>query len=755
MYKIKAIVLPFVLFALCIVLPSKIITESGDYAFALYDKNGVLTGASVAKDGQWRFEKGDIPEKFKKSIILFEDRRFYSHHGIDALSVLRAAYSDIKARKIVSGGSTITMQLARILNKSPRRTFIQKGVEALEALYLEALFTKDEIISMYAANAPFGGNVVGIEAASWRYFNRPPDSLSWAEYATLAVLPNQPSLVRPGENAHILQSKRDRLLYRLYKTKSLTVDEYNLAISEALPEKPYPLPLHAPHYLEAMKKQNPGKSKFYTSLDLQIQLNVSRIIEKWSDEFAERGINNAAVIVIDNDTLEPLAYCANTAYSSTGRNKNTYAVDMIKARRSSGSILKPFLFSAMLESGNIINTQALIDIPTRVGSYKPENNIVQYRGIVSANEALTRSLNIPAIRALRTYGIARFLNFIKAFGITTLDRSAGEYGLPLILGGGEVTLEEITKAYALLIRCAKGDETSLPISRGAAYLTLNALVEGIRPEGETLWKFYAKSRKIAWKTGTSNGYRDAWAVGTTSEYTVGVWIGNAEGAGAGELASITTSAPVLFDIYSSLPPTHWIEKPYLDLENITVCAYSGYLAGPFCAKTKKSEKCATAPLSPLCPYCDEITLTPDKKYRATIDDMKGEYEGLFPIREKFFILPPSVEYWYARTATLYKKLPPPPPWHEKPQNAHLSIMFPVPNAQIIIPTEINGKMGSTVFQVAQRDKSAVVFWDLDGEYLGLTRGNHEMAVSPSEGVHTLTVTDSFGTRRQVTFTAHH
>ena len=738
------LLLPFVLFAVLIALPSHFIEEAQPYSFALYDKNGVLTGASVASDGQWRFEKGDVPEDFAKAIVLFEDKRFYAHCGIDFSSLLRAVFLDIKAHKIVSGGSTITMQLARLLHKNPKRTFLQKGKEAVEALFLECLYTKKELLAMYSALAPFGGNVVGLEAASWRYFNRDPFSLSLAEYATLAVLPNQPSLVRLDKNADKLKQKRNFLLKKLYQTHYITGEKYELAIAEELPKKPYALPQYAPHYLAQAKANTKDRNKVYSTLDLTIQKNATRILEKWSEQFSHRGINNAACFILDNKTLSPLAYCANTSFGKEGRNADTYAVDMIKARRSSGSLLKPFLYNAMIEEGAVLPSQALIDIPTRIGSYKPENNIFSYRGIVKANEALTRSLNIPAIRALRRYGVAKFIDYLKTFGITTLDRPIGEYGLPLILGGGEVTLEEITKAYALLASS----------NTASSYITLSNLAEGARPEGEELWKSYKGSKKIAWKTGTSNGYRDTWAIGVTREYTVGVWIGNAEGGGNRELTSITTSAPVMFDIYSFLPQTHFFTKPEDELEDVKICSQSGYLAGIYCTKTEYIEKPKAAPLGKICPYCTQITLTPDKKYRATIDDMKGEYRGQFPIKENYFVLPPILEHYYTKIAAFYKKMPPYPPNHKEADTASLAITFPQSNAEIIIPTEIDGRKGSTILQAVNRNKEAILYWDIDGEYIGLTRDIHTMAVYLNAGAHTLTVTDSFGNLEQVSFNVY-
>jgi penicillin-binding protein 1C len=744
----KALAASFLL-SLLITIPLVCIThKGGPYSYAIYDRHGTLVGASTASDGQWRFAPSAVPANFEEAVITFEDKRFYVHFGVDIISIYRALLSDIRAGYIVSGGSTITMQTVRILGHNPKRTVAQKVKEALLAVLYELRYTKKGILELYAANAPFGGNVVGLEAASWRYFNRPPDSLTWAEAATLAVLPNQPSLVYPGANKDILRSKRDRLLRRLCSRGCFDSRTLQLSLDEPLPGRPYPLPSYAPHYLEFMKTRHPDETGIHTSLDSTLQKNTAQILERWSLQFSHSGINNAAAIIIDTATGSVLAYCGNTGRN--GRNAATGDVDIIQSRRSSGSLLKPFLYAALLDSGMLLPDQLVRDMPTRIGSYKPDNNVPIYRGAVPASEALSRSLNIPAVLELREYGISAFLDYLKKCGFTTFDRTADDYGLPLILGGGEITLYEAARAYASLMDKANGSGT-FPASTGAAYLTLAALEEGIRPADEALWESYANAKKIAWKTGTSSGNRDAWAIGTTCEYTVGVWTGNAEGQGSPELQSIRTTAPVMFDIFSTLPVTSWPDVPYDDLVLETVCAASGFKAGSSCAETKKILRPAAAPESRLCPYCTTVSLTPDGKYQASAQELTGQYAGQLPRVVKRFVLPPAVEYWYTRHSLGYHTLPPHLPFSSRSAQKELAIVFPEQNATICIPVEIDGTQGAMVMQAVNRSKDAVIYWDIDGEYLGCTKTIHEMTAHPSYGSHVLTITDSRGSRKVRTF----
>jgi penicillin-binding protein 1C len=718
-------------------------------SFSIYDRKGELLGAAVASDGQWRLPPGKVPAKVAKAIVTFEDRRFYLHPGVDPLSLARALYQNATTGRVVSGGSTITMQTARLLEGNPPRTVCQKLGEAALAALLEARFTKREILSTYAANAPFGGNVVGLEAASWRYFNRAPGDLTWAEAATLAVLPNQPSLVNPSEGRSLLLAKRDALLASLSRRGFLNESDLALALAEPLPEEPYPLPRKAPHYLELMKR----KGSSITSIDSKTQTTVAGILERWSARFASSGIRNAAAIVIETGTGRVLAYVGNTgALRADGANAD---VDVVQARRSSGSVLKPFLYGAMLDAGLILPEQLVVDIPTRVGSYKPENNLPSYQGVVPADEALSRSLNVPAIRELRDYGIAPFLETLRNTGFTTFTRTADEYGLPLILGGGEVTLEEATRAYAALMNRASGKKAKAaansfpesPLSRGAAWLTLEALVEGTRPSDEALWQSFASARKIAWKTGTSYGNRDAWAIGVTPTYAVGVWVGNATGEGRPELKSISTAAPVLFDLFSILPASHWPEAPEAELEIVKACAESGYPAGPDCAKTTTARKPAGAKLGYPCPYCRTVSLTEDGLYQATAGDLTGKYEGELPLARKQFVLPPAIERWYVMHARTYRKLPPWIPGHRGDSaKADLSVVFPESGARVFIPVDLDGSPGSLVLQAAHRDPRATLYWDIDGEYLGETRDFHQLEVRPKPGKHVLTITDERGAR---------
>jgi penicillin-binding protein 1C len=763
----------FAALALVFIFPYRGSLFKPSWSPVLYDREGKLLGAQVAADGQWRFPaNGKLNKKFALSIIEAEDRRFRYHPGIDFPAICRAAVQNIRGKKVISGASTLTMQcirLSRASKGSPRdRTFPEKCVEAVLALRLELGKSKDGILELYAANAPFGANVVGLEAAAWRWFGRSSEDLSWAEAATLAVLPNSPSLIHPGRNRNALRNKRDNLLGKLFSRGYFDEETLLLSLAESLPTEPLPLPRIAPHLLDRMIRESGGNASaaFVTTIDRNIQERALALLNRASTRFAENGIMNGACLVINTQTGETFAYVGNTD------TPNARDVDMIAARRSSGSILKPFLYAAMLDTGGILPSSLVSDIPTRVGSYSPENITRNYLGVVPSDEALARSLNIPAVRSLRVYGVARFARFLRSLGLTTLFRQDDDYGLPLILGGAEITLWEITGLYAGLGRSVNAGQqeggtaffhpsvlpkknrgktaapirTSTPIiSPGAAWNTLNTLAYGVRPGEEAVWQEYANAMRIAWKTGTSFGFRDAWSIGVTPEWTVGVWIGNASGEGRAELRAAVTAAPVMFELFSALyagTGRHtWFNQPAADLRHAEVCAVSGFPAGANCAGTKIVELPLNAPAAKACPYCQTITLNETMDRRIILETGSQ----VATVAQKWFVLPPAEEWYYRKWNLDYRPLPP----EERSYNAavgeaNLALFNPEPGSHVFVPRELDGGEGRIVFSAAHREDDGIIHWHLDETYLGATQYFHEMEARPQPGPHTLTLVDLKG-----------
>ncbi|RFZ84895.1 penicillin-binding protein 1C [Mucilaginibacter terrenus] len=747
-------------------------------SFVIDDDKGELLGASIASDGQWRFPYNDsVPQKFKQCIIAFEDKRFMHHLGFDPLAFGRAVRQAIKRGKVTSGGSTLTMQVARLATHH-KRTVLNKVGEIFMATRLELGYSKNEILAMYASNAPFGSNVIGLDAASWRYFGRSPDKLSWGEMAALAVLPNSPSLVHPGKNRQILLRKRNLLLNRLYKQGVIDSTTAKLAEFEPVPEKPVALPQMAPHLLQRFKndhKANPeGTTRITTTLRTNLQHQVTDILEQHHQVLKANSINNIAVIVLDVETGATLAYAGNVAHREDPEMESN--VDVIDAPRSPGSTLKPLLYASMLHDGFILPNSLIADVPTQIAGYHPENFDLGYDGAVPASTALARSLNVPAVKMLQQYKYERFYDVLKKAGVTTLKQPADHYGLSLILGGGENTLWELSGIYAGMARvlnhynnnggkydsddyhqpvysprpaAEKNLEKSGLLDAGSIYYTLQAMEEVMRPGEEMLWQQFSSTQRIAWKTGTSFGFRDGWAIGITPKYVVGVWVGNTDGEGRPGLTGINTAAPALFEIFRLLPAARdWFEIPIGEMVKISICKESGFRAGQYCNNTVEQYVPRGGLKAPVCPWHKLVHLSPDLQWQVN-----GNCE--LPdniVNRPWFVLPPSMEYYYKAKNYQYHVLPPfKAGCGEGDYGNLMELIYPKENAKIYVPVEADGKRGRVIFNAAHRQTGIKIFWHLDGKYVAETTAFHQVALNPSPGRHKLTLVDADGNTLQLNF----
>ena len=622
------------------------------YSTVVTDRNEELLGARIASDGQWRFPpRNTTPEKIKECLITFEDKHFYHHWGVNPFAIGRAFYQNVKNKRIVSGGSTLTMQTIR-LARNESRTFREKLIEMIWATRLEFRASKEEILSMYISHAPFGGNVVGLDAAAWRYFGHSADDLSWAESAMLAVLPNAPAMIHLSKGRKTLLDKRNRLLKQLLEKKTIDSSTYELAISEPLPDEPHPLPQIAPYLVSRFYQERNGEYSRST-INKGIQTQIEDLAERWSNEFGRSDIRNLAILVIDIPSNQVVAYCGNVHFD---RKQGGNQVDVIQAPRSTGSILKPFLYYAMLQEGSLLPDMLLLDVPVNINGFTPQNFSMQFEGAVPASEALARSLNIPAVTMLQRYGVPKFHSFLQQIGLKTINRSSSHYGLSLILGGAEATLWDVTNAYAmmgrsllqlpqrscsLLLPTSRITESTDPFQPGAVWQTFDALKEVNRPE-EIDWKSIPSMQTIAWKTGTSYGFRDAWAVGVTPRYAVGVWVGNATGEGKPGLVGAQTAGPVLFDIFNLLPASSWFTRPAGIFVEAEVCRKSGHLKGRFCDETDTLLVLPAGLRTEACPYHHLVTLSADESQRIYENCANTEPT----LRKSWFTLPPVWEWYY-------------------------------------------------------------------------------------------------------------
>lgn len=761
LHKKKSIVGLLLLIVYYFSLPKTLFQEP--YSTVIESNDGQLLAAKIALDGQWRFPANDsVPYKFKKCIVYYEDEHFYHHFGFNPVAMYKAFIQNRAAGKIVRGGSTITQQVVRLSRNHQKRTYFEKFIELILSTRLEFRHSKEKIIDLYAAHAPFGGNVVGIEMASWRYFGIQAHQLSWAESATLAVLPNAPSLIYPGKNQEKLLQKRNALLLKLYHEKIIDKLTLDLSLKEPLPQKPYDLPQIAPHLLQKIAKTHLGK-RIKTTIDISLQNRVNQIANYYYNQYKQNEVHNLAILVIDVQNRNIVSYVGNSA---TDKNHDK-DVDIITAPRSTGSILKPLLYASMLDEGELLPNTLVADIPTQISGYSPQNFNLTFDGAVPAQRALSRSLNIPAVLMLQQHGVYKFYETLQRYKLKNINKHPDHYGLSLILGGAESNLWDLCKTYANLTSTlnyytsknkyrrnefldlnyqkdfkqdfgADNNEKNI-IGAGSIYLTYNAMKEVNRPEGDEAWKFYDSSLQIAWKTGTSFGNRDAWAIGTNSQYVIGVWVGNASGEGRPELTGVESAAPILFDVFNLLPKKMWFSKPLNDLDTADICSISGYLAQEDCPKNsqlipKKGRKTA------ICPYHKLIHLDKTEQYR--VNSSCESIENI--VAKKWFVLPPVMEWYYKNLHIDYKPLPPYRPDCLQTQQQTMDFIYPKTNSKIYLTKNFDSNIQPVILKVAHSNKEVKLYWYIDNVYKGETQTFHEMPIEAQTGIHYITVIDENG-----------
>lgn len=733
-------------------------------------KEGFLLGARIAKDGQWRFPaKTKVPKRFAQSLLYFEDEYFYQHPGFNAVSMAKAIWQNITTNKR-RGGSTITQQVIRLSRKNQNRTYLEKAIELFLATRLEAAYSKEEILGFYASYAPFGGNVVGLETAAWRYFGIPAEDLSWGQAAALAVLPNAPALIFPGKNEGLLREKRNRLLRKLFDHQIIGKTTYRLALEEPLPQKPLALPNLAEHLTEKARKEHRGE-QVNTSVSYTLQKELNRLANKQQRQLKQNEVHNLAVLVLDVKTRKVLGYVGNSPQT-----KKDPFVDIIQQPRSTGSILKPFLYAAALDAGQLLPHSLVSDVPTNINGYSPANYDKKYRGAVPASQALAMSLNVPLVKILQGYGVEKFYNQLQKLQQDYINRGPNAYGLSLVLGGAESSLWDVTSAFAGMandlnfytnnsseyrsgeyaqpsylnkpaVNFGKKQAEASVFSAGAIYPTLKSLQNVNRPEEEHNWTFFSNEQPIAWKTGTSYGFKDAWAVGVTKNYAVGVWAGNADGEGRPGLTGVQAAAPLLFEVFKKLPSSTDFVRPYDALEKVGVCKKSGELAGIYCNATQEEWIPKRGLQSKTCRFHKPIILDKTLTYQVNascypLEDMR---------RKNWFVLPPVMEYYYAQSHPNYKALPAYKSGCSKTGTETMQFIYPKKGTDLIIPKNFAEENNPLVLKLAHRSSTMQVYWYLDKTYIGSTQNFHELSILPRKGKHILTVVDEEGNRLQQSF----
>ncbi len=732
-----------------------------DYSTLIVDRDGQLLRAFLNDGQQWHFPPDSslaVPAKLRTAVLHFEDRRFYRHPGVDPIALVRALYQNARAGTIRSGASTITMQVARMMRPGPR-TLFNKAREALLALKIELYYTKDDILRLYLDHAPYGGNIVGYQAASRKYFRKPPDELTWSEAATFAVLPNAPGLVSPTADPQRLRRKRDRLLADLQRAGCFDAETLRLARGEPIPTRAFPNPVRAPHLARALKSGREGRL-VKTTIDAGLQQELEALVGRHMRYLDHQGIGNGAAVLVETGSGKVRAYVGSRGFFDP---QHQGQVDGVTAPRSSGSLFKPFLYALGIDAGIILPSTLVRDLPTSYYGYAPRNADERFDGLVRAEEALVRSLNVPAVRLLRRYGVFNFHRFLRDAGVTTLSRPADDYGLPIILGGAEVTLWDVARLFRGLahggriepLRCLQEQAEPAPsasiISPGAAYLVLEVLRNVRRPGVEYYWHQYRNQWPLAWKTGTSYGQRDAWAVGVSPTWTVAVWVGNFSGEGNPSLGGAQTAGPLLFDIFNRLPKDldrAWFPRPDANLTTTTLCLHSGRPIGPDCPHGAQALMPRHGRPMDRCTYHRGIVLNGSGTHQVcSLCWEPGDHR-----RARQTVYPPDVAQFLRERGTA---LPDPPP-HKEDCPAQsvanpLQILYPESESRLQVGRDFDGEQQKIVLRAAHSDRERALFWYVNRRFLGRTVNQHRLAVSLEPGTQALEVVDAHGFRDGIRF----
>jgi len=725
----------------------------------VHDRSGKPLRFFLAPDDQWRFYATlkELSPALVQSELAYEDRWFYFHPGVNPFALSRAFVQNLRSGEIISGGSTLTMQVARMLERRPR-TYRSKLIEIFRALQLEARYSKKQILAFYFNLAPYGGNIQGVAAASWLYFGKPPDRLGPAEIALLVALPQSPETRRPDLHPKAAKLARDRVLARLHSKGLISSEELRRAIDAPVPSGRKKLPMVAPHLSEMLLAKADENGHVLSTIDLELQAFCEKKLKAHIQKLKGRGIKDAAVVLIENKTGAVRVLVGSPEFFDV---PSQGQVNAAVAPRSPGSTLKPFLYGRGLDQGLVSPELLLADVPTNFGDYQPENYDDSFRGMVSMREALISSLNIPAVNLdarLKDQGSWSILREAK---FKSISADKNYYGLSLVLGGCGVNLLELTNLYAalagqglwkpyrLLENSPKPAGKKL-FSRASAYIITDILSEVKRPDLDNELIRSTNLPLIAIKTGTSSGRRDAWSIGFDPDWTIGVWAGNADGQGNPDLVGAASAAPLVFEIFDALksgPKQKWFERPP-EVGFRKVCALSGMIAGPDCPETKEEMFIYNVSPGQVCTFHRKFEINDKTGFRLCSFCRQGR-----TYTEKVFIKwPQEVANWMKANNILVEEIPPHlPACTHQDQGKAPEIVSPKPGDNFMLREGIDDSLQQIRLRAAVDNRVKTIFWFVDGRMIFKGAASETVFYRPDPGAHQLVCMDEEGRKSSISF----
>lgn len=752
-------IVPAVLLGVCnwVVFPLPTDKLHRSSATFVYSREGHLLNCFTSPDSYWRkpVTIDQISPLMVQSVIACEDRWFYWHPGFNPVALAAAAIDNIRAGKPVRGGSTITMQIARMMEPKPR-TIPNKIIEIWRAAQLELRFSKRELLEIYFNLAPYGGNIEGIGAAAHFYFDKTPDKLSASEVAILTAIPSSPSVFRPDRDPAKCLARRNQVLGILRARGVIPQVVFDQAMREEIPIRRVAPAVAAPHFCQSVAAASRHSAEIRSTIDFNLQRTCEQLASGYQQVLSEQGIWNLSIVVLDNRTGELLAMVGSADYADVAHHGQ---INGALARRSPGSALKPFAYALGFERGIISPARRVEDLPINYAGYIPTNYDEQYHGVVPVREALVQSLNVPAVNLTAKVGLQEVYELLCRGGITTLDRKYYAYGLPLILGSCEVTLLELSNLYATLARAGsylpvhsmKVDEIS-PVrllSPEACYLVTEILADLKRPDLPSSWEFTAGMPRVSWKTGTSYGRKDAWAVGYNPTYTVGVWAGNFSAEGSVAIVGAEAAAPLMFEIFGHLCPdgeSAWFTAPR-DIATRTVCAVSGHVAGEACPETISEPYIeGVSPADP-CPVHKKILVDAKSGYQVCPHCVAGKQ-----VREQIIeTWPPRQAAWLTQKGIINLMPPHNPECRGELAGAAPVITSPEEDAVYVIRPSAPPAFQNILFECSAGLDCHNVYWFLDGRLYSEAPSDERVFYAPEKGRHRLMCVDTYGRSTAVSF----
>jgi penicillin-binding protein 1C len=741
------VVAAFILFlVLNILFP---LPDQIQYSTVITDRKGTVLHAYLTPDQKWRMkaELNEISPTLKKTLIYKEDKYFYYHPGINMMAIGRAAVMNMLHLKRTSGASTITMQVARMLEPK-RRTYIHKLIEIFRAEQLEWKYSKEEILQLYFNLVPYGGNIEGVKSASILFFEKSPDQLSLAEVTALSIIPNRPSSLRLGGsgNTDLIIKERNKWLLRFKADKICSDKDIADALDEPLKVSRHNAPALAPHLANRMRKL--AYNNIQTTIDLNMQLKLEKLVSDYHQSMASLNIHNAAAMVIDNRTHEVLAYIGSADFNNS---TDGGQVDGIRAIRQPGSTLKPLLYGICIDNGVLTPKTVLYDVPININGYAPENFDEKFNGYVTMEHALSNSLNIPAVKALNDLGKEKLINKLIDCDFKQVKKDANKLGLSLILGGCGVTLEELTGQFSAMGSegvysppiYIKGDTVKkrVPIlSPSANFMITEILSNPARPELPVNWESSQNMPRIAWKTGTSYGRKDAWSMGYNKNYTVGVWVGNFSGQGVAELSGANTATPLLFKIFNTIDYNSsgdWFKMPK-ECGIRLVCSETGMLPRGQCTNTTMDYFIPMISPNKTCDNYQEVCIAPNEQFSYCNYCLpENGYK-----KKSYKVVPPEMQSYFEDHRIAYERIPPHNPACERVfSNGAPKITYPVNGLEYFIdskepePIQLSCEVTNEVKEV---------YWYVNSKFYRKAGAKEKVFFVPTDGAVKLSCTDDKG-----------